>query len=79
MGQRPNKPLRKFKITVIRYYSRYLDFDNAVASVKPLIDGMKHAGVIKDDTFRMTGKWDVDQVLRPKRDGCMVHIKIESR
>jgi Holliday junction resolvase RusA-like endonuclease len=46
---KPPKPLRRAHLTLIRHSSVQCDPDNLVASFKPLIDGLKDAGVLADD------------------------------
>lgn len=45
----PKTPLERCKIVCTRFSSAEPDFDNLVASFKAVIDGLKVAGVIKDD------------------------------
>lgn len=45
----PKQPLRQVRLTFIRGSSRQCDYDNGIASVKPLIDGLVDAGIIADD------------------------------
>ena len=45
----PSKPLFKCSIECVRYSTRASDFDNLVASFKPIIDGLKDAKIIFDD------------------------------
>ena len=59
--QLPAKPLDKAKITVVLYNARNLDYDGAVGSLKPLIDGLVRAKVIRNDSYVVTGPWDVTQ------------------
>ena len=47
--QRPPTPLEKCKITCTRFSSSEPDFDNLTQSFKSVIDGLKDAGIIKDD------------------------------
>jgi hypothetical protein len=51
LGKRPPSPLTSFQITATRHASRFLDYDNLVASLKPVIDGLKLAKVIQDDNW----------------------------
>ena len=55
-----------------------LDFDGLVGSVKPVIDGLTRAGVIKDDSWGVVGAWQVDQVFRPKKEGPRIEIIVTS-
>ena len=75
--QKPQKPFKNAKLTLYRFSNRSLDYDGLVASFKPWVDGLIHAGVIIDDNFKVTGKWIVDQFYRPKSKGPMIKIIIE--
>lgn len=77
LGKCPAGPLEKFKIRITRYGARMLDFDGLVGSMKPLVDGLIHARVIKDDGWIRTGVWDVGQEFRPKKDGEAVVLEVE--
>lgn len=46
---KPESPLSLAKVTCTRFSSHEPDFDNLVSSFKPLVDGLKAAGVIVDD------------------------------
>ena len=75
-GKKPKKELEQFKLTFIRYSNRFLDFDGCVGSLKPIVDGLIHAGIIKDDSYKMTGPWDVSQEYLPKSQGQYIYIKV---
>jgi Holliday junction resolvase RusA-like endonuclease len=45
----PPLPLSKCRLECTRFSTSSSDYDNLVASFKPLIDGLKDAGIIKDD------------------------------
>lgn len=77
----PLKPLKSAHISFIRHSYRFLDYDGLVASAKPVVDGLVTKkvgsvekgtskviwpGVIENDTWTITGKWNVDQVFSPK-------------
>lgn len=51
-NKQPKAPLENFKISVTRYNSKTLDWDNFVASLKPFIDGLVLSKVIKDDSYQ---------------------------
>ena len=58
-----NVKLRKIKhvkICAIIYRSQYMDFDGAVSTLKPIVDGLKGL-VIEDDSWELTGPWLIDQ------------------
>lgn len=60
-GKTPGKPLERFDISVTRYGAKYLDYDNFIASLKPYIDGLKLAGIIKDDNWSFIRYIQVNQ------------------
>lgn len=53
--KKPQYPLEKAKLTLTRHSSTKIDYDNLVGSFKPIIDGLKLAGVILDDNFVIIG------------------------
>lgn len=59
----PVKPLENFKITVLRFSTKTLDYDNLIASLKPYIDGIKNAGIIKDDSWKYIRNIPVGQEI----------------
>ena len=73
----PAAPLTKAKLTFVRHSYRMLDFDGLCGSMKPLADSLTEIGVIIDDRWSVTGKWDVDQKFSPKGKS-FVTIKVES-
>ena len=77
--QKPPKPLDKCHIKVERCFYRFLDWDSCVASLKPLIDGLIHCDIIKDDSYKITGPWDVTQSFRPKKEGPLLKVEIYDR
>lgn len=74
--QRPKQPLKKFKVIIIRYAHRFLDYDGLVGSMKFIVDGLKHSKIIKDDSWSMTGRWDVSQEFRCEKDGQQTYLEI---
>ena len=74
--QAPRVPLKKAHIKIVRRYYRFLDWDGAVGSMKPILDGLVQARIIKDDTYKVTGPWDVTQEFLPKKDGGHVYLLI---
>jgi hypothetical protein len=62
----PPAPLTKAKLILTRYNYRTLDYDGLVASFKPVVDGLVEAGVLQNDTWKITGTWDVRQAYAPK-------------
>lgn len=74
--QKPKKPLRKCSLTLVRYGTKYLDFDGLVGSFKPVVDGLKYSEIIIDDNFGVTGIWDVNQQI-VKKDKVGISIIVE--
>lgn len=72
----PDTPLQKAHITLVRAYYRTLDYDGLVGSMKVVVDALVTAKVLIDDSWKVTGKWDVDQVFRPLKDGPLLTVKI---
>ena len=78
IGKKPNSPLKTCQITIIRHCPRFLDYDNLVSAHKGFVDGLVHAGVIKDDSYAVTGTWHVSQVFRSKKEGePFTYLKVE--
>lgn len=51
LGKKPTSPLKRCSITCIRFaFGKKPDFDNLVISFKSIIDGLKDAGIILDDS-----------------------------
>lgn len=76
-GKLPKVPLAKARITIIRHAHRTLDFDGLVASMKPVVDALVSAGVLADDSWDVTGRWECDQSFRTKKLGPLLEILIE--
>lgn len=72
----PKSPLKKASIKIIRRHYRFLDWDGAVGSIKPIVDGLIHARIIKDDSYKITGPWDVTQEFRPKKEGGHIYVMV---
>lgn len=75
-GKAPEKPLTKFKISVIRRAGGLLDWDNYVASLKPVIDALILSGIIQNDSWKFIRHIDVDQVVTRKKEKKLF-IKVE--
>ncbi len=73
----PKKPLQKANITIVRHFWRTLDFDGLVGSMKPVVDALVTCGVLSDDTWAVTGAWNVSQKFRPKSQGPLLEILIQ--
>lgn len=61
--QTPTNALQRARLSFIRFAPRTLDFDGLVGSLKPIADGLIHAGVIHDDNWKAVGPWQVDQAF----------------
>jgi len=51
----PENPLSEARIELVRHSSSRPDYDNLVISFKPVIDGLRDAGVISDDKIANIG------------------------
>lgn len=76
-GRRPEKPLQKARISIVRHFWRTLDYDGLVGSMKPVIDALVSAGVLVDDNWNVTGPWIVDQQFRSKKEGPLLVVTVE--
>lgn len=74
--RRPEKPLEKAKLTLTRYSSREMDYDNRVFSFKSCIDGLKDAGVILDDKDSVIVSREYPWIKCAQKDAC-IRIVVE--
>lgn len=65
----PPEPLIKAAVKVIRYSSRSCDWDNGVASLKAIWDGLKLAKIIKDDNQSVIIKPEFEWRKAPPKQG----------
>lgn len=72
----PKSPLEFAHISITRHFWRTLDYDGLVGSMKPVVDALVTCGVLKDDSWKVTGPWQVNQVFRPKKLGPLLEIRI---
>jgi hypothetical protein len=77
-AKKPKAPLERANITLIRHSHRTLDYDGLVGSMKPVVDALVSCGVLLDDSWRVLGRWNVDQRFRPKKDGPLLEIMVQS-
>lgn len=74
---RPEQPLEKAKLTLVRCSSVEPDADGMIISFKPVIDGLVEAGVLADDKISNIGipeyKWE-----RAKRGSGHVKVRVVS-
>lgn len=75
-GQLPKQPVNRATIEITRHSYRMLDFDGLVGSMKPVVDSLVSCGVLKDDSWNVTGPWFIQQIFRPKKDGPLLDITI---
>jgi len=68
------KPPVKIKIT--SYRSRLLDFDNLVGGTKLLVDGLRDAGVIEDDSPKKL-IWELPEQFIVPKDERRTVIELE--
>lgn len=68
------KPFEKARLSITRFSSRTLDFDGVVGSLKPICDGLIHAGIIRSDDWSTLGPWCVDQV-KQKQQKLVIEVK----
>lgn len=76
-GKTPPTPLTKVKLTLTRFAHRTMDYDGLVSSFKAPVDGLVHAKILKNDTWKITGKWEVDYVFLAKKIPPYIEIKVE--
>ena len=62
LGKTPPSPLTAFKISITRLGVKFLDWDNFVSSLKPVIDGLTLAKIIKDDKWEYIKNIELDQI-----------------
>ena len=73
----PRKPLSKARIRFTRCSSGEPDFDNLVASFKPILDGLEKAGIIESDKPSVIGNPVYEWRLATPKHGC-VRVSVES-
>ena len=77
-NQLPAAPLNKGRIKIVRRFYRTLDYDGLVGSMKPVVDALVSAGVLKDDSWKTLGVWDVTQEFVPKSYGAELELWLTS-
>lgn len=76
-SKKPKVPLLRAKISIVRHSHRTLDYDGLVGSLKPVVDALVTCGVLSDDSWNVTGQWNVDQKFRPKTLGPLLEIVVQ--
>ncbi len=66
-GKEPQVPLENFKLSITRHGARALDYDNLISSFKAYIDGLKLAGIIKDDSWKYIKQINTNQVISKEK------------
>jgi len=74
----PKEMIKDVHIKAIRHSNRFLDWDGAVTSLKPIIDALKGL-VLVDDAYKFTGPWTVTQSFRSAAHGPMLELWITER
>jgi hypothetical protein len=71
-NQKPNKPYQKSKVNITFYGISLMDKDGSYNSAKPVIDGLRYAGVIYDDSEKY-----ITLSVKQKKVGHQKEEKIE--
>ena len=73
---RPPAPLARARITLTRLSSSKPDFDNLVISFKPIVDGLKDAKIILDDSDSVVlERCYLWEKAKPKSGGVRVFVE----
>ncbi len=74
--RRPETPLERCRIVCTRYSFSEPDYDNLVISFKSLCDGLKDAGIIKDDKSSVVVQREYRWEKAPANKGkVMVYVE----
>jgi hypothetical protein len=73
---KPKSPFTKVKLKLVSHRHLFLDYDNLVGAMKPIVDGLVTAGLFINDKYETTGQWDVDEKKIPKKQQGFVEIEI---
>lgn len=74
--QKPPKPLENARLTLTRHSAVCPDFDGLVSSFKYVMDGLVHAGVLKDDKMKYVNQPNYKWEKAPRGKGW-VHVIVE--
>lgn len=66
---RPKIPWRKVRLELTRYSSVRMDRDGVFGSFKPVVDGLRYAGVIEDDHDKCVVEWKASWEKAPPKKG----------
>ena len=75
--KRPPQPITRARIRLVRHSYRMLAYDGLVGSMKPVVDAIVSARILKDDSWKTLGQWVVDQKFRHKKAGPLLEIYLE--
>lgn len=67
-GRGPKEPLTSAQLTFTRYAPRFLDWDGAVGSLKPVCDALVQCRILQDDNYNVLKDWKVVQEYAPKKE-----------
>lgn len=74
----PEKPLKRYKLTLVRCSSVEPDWDGAVGSFKIVVDALRACKVIEDDKYSMSGPWAVSWKKVKQKEGHII-VTVEER
>lgn len=74
-NKKPQRPLTGFTLSITRYGKKTLDFDNLISSFKPAIDGLKMAGIIKDDSWKYIRNIQANQVVSKTEKKLVIRVE----
>jgi Holliday junction resolvase RusA-like endonuclease len=74
MKKKPSKPLTGVRVILTYFFKDDIDRDPDNYSGKFILDGLKHAGIIKDDNFKVI-KLELDGKFKCGKKQTMIEIK----
>lgn len=77
VGKLPPQPIKKARVSFIRYSSGTLDRDNLYFTFKSIIDGLVQSGVILDDGFEMVKELYPAQVKIKRTEKKKIEVTVE--
>lgn len=75
--KKPAQPLASAVLCLTRHSSTCPDFDNLVMSFKPIIDGLRQAGILVDDRKANIGEPKYKWIQAPRNAG-FITVRVES-
>jgi Holliday junction resolvase RusA-like endonuclease len=76
---RPPKPLKRYRLRLIRFSSVEPDYDGLVKGFKHPVDGLKAAGIIADDKLSNSGAWRCHWKKAKQKEGKILIVVSEVR